>query len=348
MLKEDGDKLKVYILPKAANEGRLPPGTGDKLASYLGRTDYKALALIGQIIAAESSRDIRDLFVTNGLTINIEGEATEPEEPTNDHFTGVGAASQLQDGDFESLASRLTTDLAISTNNPKSPRAAEGGTPKLSKSRGRTSVPGYSSTNGPRRTDGASQAVERVAAASDADASTQSGIQGELFVYNTLKAALGPAFTHDSWTSELRHRALPELSEWNPPNAKMFFADFTFVDLKGELRAWLEKQDSMDQDYQWTLNDSGKPTMYHIEVKSTVGKPEDPYHISDWQFEEMKRMSQHGDEGTGDVIDKFILLRVGYVGSGSEKLLVVPDLWQALVDGECGVRAPGGLWIVYT
>jgi hypothetical protein len=79
-----------------------------------------------------------------------------------------------------------------------------------------------------------------------------------------------------------------------------------------------------------------------------VGRPEDPYHISDWQFEEMKRMSQHGDKGTSDVIDKFVLLRVGNVGSGKEKLLVVPDLWQALVDGECGVRAPDGLWIVGT
>jgi hypothetical protein len=141
IVEEDGKKLDVFILKKAANEGRLPPGTGEKLASYLGRTDYRALALIGQILAAESSRDIRDLFIANGLTVDIEGDAKEAEEPTNAYFTGSGAASQLPDNDVESLASRMTTGLSISTNE-RSIGGGGRGEPKPNKSRRRISVPG--------------------------------------------------------------------------------------------------------------------------------------------------------------------------------------------------------------
>jgi hypothetical protein len=346
MLQDDGNSLKLFIRSDDPGEGHLPSATARKLGSYLNIAEHKHLLLMADIMYADTAEEIHDLFIQHRFKTAKDDEASDDDTPLNDPFDDSAAPSSSVGDAITSLVKDMSGNFSVSASGLSFGGGFGGGFSRPRKSRGNFGVPGISlNSSGRRRRDGASPAVERIATAEASDAATKSGIQGELFVYKALKSVLGSAFTHDNWTSELRHRAVPDLAEWTPVDDG-FFADFTFVDRSGALTAWLKQQQTMGGPYEWTHNNSGKPTRYNIEVKSTYGRAEDPYHVSDWQFEEMKRMSQEASKAGKEVIDRFVVVRVAGVESANANLVVVPDLWQAFVDGECGVRARDGLWII--
>ena len=193
--------------------------------------------------------------------------------------------------------------------------------------------------NGPRRTNGANHLAD----GSPTTVDPQIGIQGEVIVYEALRNAMPETVTPDTWTSELRHLAKPELGEWVPPDETTFFADFTFLDDGGVFRNWISGVIGGDTGF-WP----DKPIRINLEVKSTGGSLHDQFHMSDWQLEAAKQMSpakevtfSDGREG----IDVFVLLRVYDVGSQQPMLHVVVDPWHCWQQDLMVVRAPQGLWV---
>ena len=77
-------------------------------------------------------------------------------------------------------------------------------------------------------------------------------------------------FGPNNWTSELRH-CIPGFAPFRG-NANVF-ADFTYDDTLGQLtRKWFGPEKAS----LWT----GRWPRYHIEVKSTRGEEEEPFHMS--------------------------------------------------------------------
>ena len=102
-------------------------------------------------------------------------------------------------------------------------------------------------------------------------------------------------FRPNNWTSELRH-CVPGFAPFRG-NANVF-ADFTYDDTRGQLtREWFGPEKAS----LWM----GRWPRYHIEVKSTRGEEEEPFHMSQAQM---------------------ITVRVGAVGCG------------CLIDGVCRRR----------
>ena len=75
-------------------------------------------------------------------------------------------------------------------------------------------------------------------------------------------------FGPDNWTSELRH-SIPGFT----PFSGRAFADFTYSDRQGQLtRAWFGAEIATAMNGHWPR--------YHIEVKSTRGEENEPFHMS--------------------------------------------------------------------
>ncbi|KAI0302873.1 hypothetical protein B0F90DRAFT_1667473 [Multifurca ochricompacta] len=92
------------------------------------------------------------------------------------------------------------------------------------------------------------------------------GIMGEHFVYKLLVRMLDD-FGPDNWTSELRHH-VPGFT----PFRGQAYADFTYLDSQGQLtRAWFGPEKAAGV---W----QGRWPKYHIEVKSTRGEENEPFH----------------------------------------------------------------------
>ena len=92
---------------------------------------------------------------------------------------------------------------------------------------------------------------------------------------------------------------------------------------------------------------------YSIEVKATSGKANEPFHISDWQFEEAKKMSSFPrstsidkDRGQWVAMSVFLVSRVSGVGGSSPTIEVITKLWSEYAEGKLVLRAPAGLVIV--
>lgn len=85
-----------------------------------------------------------------------------------------------------------------------------------------------------------------------------------------LQQTLGTDFTEMNWTSELRGQ-VPGFSPYNGPSV----ADFCYADLKGILtNLWCGKELKQA----WKLK--GRWPTYHLEVKTTSGVANEPFHMS--------------------------------------------------------------------
>ena len=374
MLEDSTVCLNVYILRRAAALGHLPPSTGDSPGNYLCVTSFEHLHLIGHILMAYSQRDIRDLLVSRGVAVDSnEDEDEEPEPPTNDSFEASQVQHQPQT-EPNPIAVETSLPLRRSESVPVVEAVSSRGGGRGGRGRGRgardiasSSRPAPSSSHspdpaagvtatapqsngiphssGPRRTDGASRAVE-ITAAQRQDPKT--GIEGELKVYSMLKNVLGDEFTEENWTSELRHLVVPKFKEWKPKDNTTFYADFTFVDKYSNLTEWLKLQETIEAS---VSAGAGQVVRYHVEVKATNGKAEDPYHMSDWQFEVMKRIAQNPVTSLADgteVVDKFLIFRVSDLSAGEKPgFAILGEPWNAYANGRCRLRAPGGMWITW-
>jgi hypothetical protein len=90
-------------------------------------------------------------------------------------------------------------------------------------------------------------------------------------VYKVLLRLLDD-FGPDNWTSELRHF----VPGFTPFRGKAL-ADFTYLDREGQLtRAWFGAEKATA----W----HGRMPKYHIEVKSTRGEENEPFHMSSYQM----------------------------------------------------------------
>lgn len=79
-------------------------------------------------------------------------------------------------------------------------------------------------------------------------------------------------FGPDNWTSELRN----QVPGFTPFRAQAY-ADFTYLDSHGQLtRSWFGPEKTAAWQGRW-------PT-YHIEVKSSRGGEEEPFHMSRFQM----------------------------------------------------------------
>ena len=86
-------------------------------------------------------------------------------------------------------------------------------------------------------------------------------------VYKELVRLLDD-FGPDNWTSELRS-AIPGFT----PFRGRSYADFTYLDRRGQLtRAWFGAERATAWHGRWPR--------YHIEVKSTRGEENEPFHMS--------------------------------------------------------------------
>ena len=94
-------------------------------------------------------------------------------------------------------------------------------------------------SRGPRRTKGDGRPTLAHSSISNDDNISQTGIAGELIVYNQLKSILGACFGPDNWTSELRHLADASLPEWTPADDTTFYADITYRDEDNLLASYL-------------------------------------------------------------------------------------------------------------
>ena len=92
-------------------------------------------------------------------------------------------------------------------------------------------------------------------------------------VFRLLQHALGPDFTEDNWTSELRG-LVPGFS----PYLGTSLADFRYADTSGVLtNLWFGTKQKKAWKDRW-------PT-YHLEVKTTSGGVNEPFHMSSAQLQ---------------------------------------------------------------
>ncbi|THG99605.1 hypothetical protein EW026_g2765 [Hermanssonia centrifuga] len=142
------------------------------------------------------------------------------------------------------------------------------------------------------------------------------GILGEIYVYYLLSTNL-PGFDANNWTSNLRRH----VRGFEPFNGSSL-ADFTYSDRFGVLTSILFGQECKDS---W-MNEW--PT-YHLEVKTTSGPFQVPFHINKHQMATAASMSIRDSTIPRDI---YVLLRVYSIRSGPS-LKMYPDLYRALHDG---------------
>lgn len=160
------------------------------------------------------------------------------------------------------------------------------------------------------------------------------GIQGELKVFRTLQSIFSGRLSESCWTSELRELAGDEFSRWTPEDPEAVYCDFTVQDVEGCLAAWLAKGG-------FPVPENHGDLTYHIEVKSTAGSCDEPFHMSALQMNRCKELSMASkDWGGGEV---FVIFRLYDLAHGGG-LMVYVDTWSKIIDGSLE-REPDG-WLV--
>ncbi|KAH9955853.1 hypothetical protein BC827DRAFT_1235201 [Russula dissimulans] len=149
------------------------------------------------------------------------------------------------------------------------------------------------------------------------------GIMGEHYVYKILVRMLND-FGPDNWTSELRNQ-VPGFT----PFQGQAYADFTYLDSCGQLtRAWFGPEKAAAWQGLW-------PT-YHIEVKSSRGGEEEPFHMSRVQMATASVFTEHAR------LDAhiYVIVRVCQLGTSEPFHLVYPDPHRALFLGKLQYASP--------
>ena len=358
MLQVYDNNLEVLISSKAAKFGRLPPSAKDLLSHYLGLTTDKDILLVDNVFTAYDVDDVRDHLVKHEISITAdETELAADHGATKAIFKGLSSmgtvaftpmqgadrrpnGSQSRQSGSGALASGFSrlglgevSHAASPTSSFARPRRPPGGHPHNTT----RSVP--ISSRGPHRTNCTGRLAEASSDTTDSDAR----IKGELLVYELLKEAMPEMITANNWTSELRHLGKPELGEWIPPDDTTFFADFTIIDDGGTLRQWLANEWNIDLGT-W----ADKLIRFNLEVKSTKGDWDAPFHMSDWQLEAARDMelgkTMTLDDGRQGV-DAFLVLRVCHVDDEGKGLTVVGNLWEQVGIGSMVLRAQNGFMV---
>ncbi|TFY59493.1 hypothetical protein EVJ58_g5748 [Rhodofomes roseus] len=126
----------------------------------------------------------------------------------------------------------------------------------------------------------ASLASTAAAEAAASDYQIINGILGERYAYAVLSKLLGPTFGPDNWTSELRGQ-VPGFTHYEGDS----LADFRCPDDDGILTGlWHGGEVKRRWQSDW-------PT-YHIEVKSTSGSSEEPFHMKRAQLRTVSLQSE--------------------------------------------------------
>jgi hypothetical protein len=160
------------------------------------------------------------------------------------------------------------------------------------------------------------------------------GIQGELKVFRTLQNILGGDLNESCWTSELREAAGDEFSRWTPEDLEAVYGDFTVQDVEGRLAAWLVQEGFPIPDYPGNLT-------YHIEVKSTAGSCDEPFHMSAIQMSKCKELSVASEDWSGQ--DIFVIFRLYDLAQGGG-LMVYVDPWTKISEGSLACEPDG--WLI--
>jgi hypothetical protein len=168
------------------------------------------------------------------------------------------------------------------------------------------------------------------------------GFYGELFVFQYLKQLLGPSITYKTWTSAYRNRAFrdPRMfqaeKEAGKPDEKFenrkakHNSDFTYVDHDGRLGQYFSQRGRHLP--RWK-DKSGKeiPLTFHLEVKSTPGRLDEAFHLSNNQMDLAKKWSLRIP-----LLDVYVVLRVydlDYENALTAKVMHYVDPWRMICDG---------------
>ena len=169
----------------------------------------------------------------------------------------------------------------------------------------------------------------------DQQAELNTGVHGEMQVYELLKTIIGEEHATRSWTSELRHIALGGQA-WTPDNATRIYCDFTITNAPASLQKYLLDEFS-----------SAIPksvTTVHIEVKTTAGPCSDPWQLSNAQMEFCEPVSvDHQLANRNDWTEVLIVLRVYDAESNLPKVAAIIDPWEKFGSGRLEKAVDGYL-----
>ncbi|KAI9435206.1 hypothetical protein F5148DRAFT_989928 [Russula earlei] len=144
------------------------------------------------------------------------------------------------------------------------------------------------------------------------------GIMGEHYVYKQLVRMLED-FGPENWTSELRN-FIPGFA----PFRGHAHADFTYLDSRGQLtRLWFGSEKAAAWQGRWPK--------YHIEVKSTRGEEDEPFHMSRIQMATVRASAFAERFQLG--ADMYVIVRVSRIGSPEPLFAYYLDPHRSLFSG---------------
>jgi hypothetical protein len=169
------------------------------------------------------------------------------------------------------------------------------------------------------------------------------GFYGELFVFQHLKRLLGPSINYETWTSAYRNRAFsdPRMIQAEEkagekykefvPNEQKKNSDFTYTDDDGRLSQYLSQRGRRLP--RWK-DGSGKewPLTFHLEVKSTPGRLDERFYLSNNQLDLAKQWSLRNSP----LLHVYVILRVydlDYKNTLTAKVMYYIDPWSMICDG---------------
>ncbi|KAH9928331.1 uncharacterized protein B0H18DRAFT_1118012 [Fomitopsis serialis] len=153
------------------------------------------------------------------------------------------------------------------------------------------------------------------------------GVLGEVYVFHMLQRILGPGFTENNWTSELRGQ-VPGFSPFNGPS----IADFQYKDKDGVLTdLWHGKKQRKSWKGRW-------PT-YHFEVKTTSGAASEPFHMSYAQLQAARQCSIAARASHGVPQDVYVIIRVSEIKSAQPKHDIYLDPHKWFYEGGLVIRS---------
>ena len=181
------------------------------------------------------------------------------------------------------------------------------------------------------------------------------GFYGELFVFQHLKQILGSSIDHKNWTSCYRNRAFADplmhqgdcdhskcnhidcdhsKNNYNDfaKNEERHYSDFTFTDTDGKLTDYLIQHGRRLP--RW--GGSKSSVTYHLEVKSTTGPLEEPFHLSNNQLQLARQWTLAGPS-----LNVYVVLRVyelDFESKFSANVVNYVDPWRMVFDGTLLLR----------
>ncbi|KAH0010046.1 hypothetical protein KCU78_g10474, partial [Aureobasidium melanogenum] len=164
------------------------------------------------------------------------------------------------------------------------------------------------------------------------------GEQGEMKMHTFFENLLGDSYTDLMWTSHTRTKYTDQSFEDNDSQ----FADFTIHDFSGRLTEWLVERDC-EQAQAWLGKKGSDAITYCIEVKSTYGPHNEPFHMSQNQLE---MASQYRIQGDATPERVYVIMRVsnlaGRGNRGSAHVQPFVDPYRLFEQGDLTYIAPGG------